>query len=164
MSLSPAERDALIRRYAEGPAKVRAAWETVPEAARAWRPAPGKWSAHEIVCHCGDAEANAAMRIRYLAAETEPLIVGYDQAAWAKALDYAGHPAEPALALMEAARASTVALLRRMPESLWSRRGRHTESGEYSAEDWLRLYAEHLEKHAAQIERTRAAWEAGQSR
>jgi len=44
MSLSPAERDALIRRYAEGPAKVRAAWEKVPEAARAWRPAPGKWS------------------------------------------------------------------------------------------------------------------------
>ena len=164
MSLSSAERDALIRRYAEGPAKVRAAWEKVPEAARAWRPGPGKWSAHEIVCHCGDAEANAAMRIRYLAAEKEPLIIGYDQDAWATTLDYAGHPWEPALALMDAARASTVALLRRMPDSLWSRRGRHTESGEYSAEDWLRIYAEHLEKHAAQIERTRSAWEASQAR
>ena len=164
MSLSSVERAALIRRYAEGPAKVRAAWEKVPEAARAWRPAPGKWSAHEIVCHCGDAEANAAMRIRYLAAEKEPLIIGYDQEAWATTLDYAGHPVEPALALMDASRASTAALLRRMPESLWSRRGRHTESGAYSAEDWLRIYAEHLEKHAAQIDRTRAAWEASQAR
>lgn len=164
MPLTPAEREDLIRRYAEGPAKVRAAWERVPEAARHWRPGEGKWSAHEIVCHCGDAEANAAMRIRYLAAEKEPLIIGYDQEAWARVLDYAGHPAEPALALMDAARASTVALLRRVPDSLWTKRGRHTESGEYSAEDWLQIYAEHLEKHADQIDRGRAAWEASQGR
>ena len=36
----------------------------VPDSAVKWRPAPGKWSAHEVVCHCADAEMNAAARIR----------------------------------------------------------------------------------------------------
>ena len=40
----------------------------------------------------------------------------------------------------------------------WRREGRHTESGRYTAEDWLLVYSEHLEKHDAQIERNLAAW------
>jgi hypothetical protein len=38
--------------------------------------------------------------------------------------------------------------------------GRHSESGRYSAEDWLTIYAEHLEGHALQIESNVAAWRA----
>jgi hypothetical protein len=152
------ERDDLIRRYAEGPARLKAAFEKVPAQARKWRPAEGRWSAHEVVCHCADSESNAALRIRYLLAEKDPLIVGYDQEEWARSLDYHAHPWEPALATVEAVRAHTVALLRRLPDEAWSKTGKHTESGRYTAEDWLRIYAEHLEKHAGQIERNLAAW------
>lgn len=81
MALARAEREALIQRYAEGPARLRAALAAVPREALTWRPASKEWSAHEIVCHCADAETNAYARIRYLVAETEPVIVGYDQAA-----------------------------------------------------------------------------------
>jgi hypothetical protein len=38
--------------------------------------------------------------------------------------------------------------------------GRHTESGRSSAEDWLAIYAEHLEIHASQIDANVAAWRA----
>ena len=38
--------------------------------------------------------------------------------------------------------------------------GRHSASGRYTAEDWLRIYAEHLENHARQIEANVAAWRA----
>jgi hypothetical protein len=158
MALQAAERDELIRRYAEGPARLKAALAQVPDEARKWRPGPGKWSAHEVVCHCADSESNGSLRIRYLLAEKDPLIVGYDQDQWAKQLDYHSHPLEPALATVEAVRANTLALLRRVPESAWSKEGRHTESGKYTAEDWLRVYAEHLEKHSGQIERNLAAW------
>ena len=51
-------------------------------------PGAGKWSVHEVVVHCADSETNAALRIRYLIAEKEPLIVGYDQDAWARVFDY----------------------------------------------------------------------------
>jgi hypothetical protein len=160
MSLSAEERKERMRRYAEGPARLKAAWAKVPEKARQWRPAPGKWSAHEIVCHCADSEANGALRIRYVLAEKEPVIVGYDQDEWARAFDYHAHPVELALQTVEAVRANTAALLARLPESAWSRAGRHSESGPYTAENWLDIYAEHLEKHSGQIERNLAAWEA----
>jgi len=160
MALSGTEREALIQRYADGPARLKAALATVPAAAVQWRPGPGEWSAHEVVVHCADSETNAAARIRYLAAEADPVILGYDEAEWARRFAYHDHPLEPALALVEAVRANTLALIRRMPEHGWQRVGRHSESGRYSAEDWLTIYAEHLEGHARQIEANVAAWRA----
>ena len=152
------EREQLIQRYAGGPARLEEALARVPEPALTWRPAPDEWSAHEIVCHCADSETNAAARIRYLAVEPDPLIVGYDQAAWAVALDYHGHPLAPALAAVATTRANTAALLRRLPEAVWGRAGRHPESGRYTAQDWLRIYAAHLHDHADQIDRNVAVW------
>ncbi len=160
MTLTAAERLDLIRRYEQGPARLKAALAKVPPEAMKWRPAEGKWSAHEVVCHLADSESNAALRIRYLAAEEKPLIVGYDQARWARVLDYHSAPLEPAIATVEAVRADTAALLKRLPEKAWSAVGEHTESGRYTAEDWLRIYAEHMEKHSGQIERNLAAWRA----
>jgi len=164
MAYAAVEREGFIRRYEEGPRKLKAALAKVPREALKWPPAEGKWSVHEVICHCADSETNAAARIRYLLAEEKPLIVGYDQDRWAKALDYHSAPLEPALAAVEAARANTVQLLRRLPEEAWSRSGRHTESGSYSTDDWLKVYAEHLEIHARQIERNLAAWRAEQTR
>jgi hypothetical protein len=46
-----------------------------------------------------------------------------------------------------------------LPEEAWRREARHTASGRYTAEDWLRIYAEHLEIHARQIEANLAAWQ-----
>ena len=164
MALSRTELEGLFQRYADGPARIKAALSAVPADALRWRPAPGEWSAHEVVVHCADSETNAAARIRYLAAEADPVINGYDEAEWARRFDYSGHPLEPALALVEAVRANTAALLRRMPDDAWERAGRHTESGRYAAEDWLRIYAEHLEIHARQIEANVKAWRAAGGR
>lgn len=160
MPLTKEAREDRIRRYEAGPARLKAALAKVPPEAMKWRPAPAKWSVHEVVCHCGDSEANGALRIRYLVGEESPLIVGYDQARWAEVFDYNAAPIEPALATVEAVRANTAALLRRLPEKAWSAAGRHTESGSYTVEDWLGIYAEHLEKHSGQIERNLAAWQA----
>ena len=156
--MDAAARADLIRRYAEGPALLRATLAKVPAEALQWRPATGKWSVHEVIVHCADSETNSHMRIRYLVGEKEPLIVGYDQDRWAQVFDYHNHPLEPALATVEAVRANTLPLLRRLPESAWKAAGRHTESGSYSAEQWLEIYAEHLEIHARQIERNLTAW------
>ena len=164
MPLTPAEREDRIRRYEEGAAKLKAALARVPPEARKWRPAEGKWSVHEVVCHAADSETNAALRLRYLLAEEKPVIVGYDQEVWAKTFDYHAAPLEPALATVEAVRASTADLLRRLPESAWSAVGTHTESGRYTTDDWLNVYAAHLEKHSGQIDRNLAAWKEAQNR
>ena len=164
MGLTRAERESRIERYERGAGLLKAAFARVPAEARQWRPGPGKWSAHEVVCHCADSETNAYARIRFLMAEDRPSIQGYDEARWAELLDYHALPVEPALATVEAVRAHTAALLRRLPEAAWAREGTHTQSGRYTAETWLEVYAEHLEKHASQIERNLAAWEAQRGR
>jgi hypothetical protein len=86
--------------------------------------------------------------------------VGYDQDEWARRFDYHAQPLEPALATVDAVRASTAALLRTLSDEAWTRKGRHTESGEYPAERWLEIYADHLDGHARQIENNLAAWQA----
>ena len=158
MSLSAAKRAPLIERYVAGPERLREALGRVPEEARTWRPTEGEFSVHEVVCHCADSETNAHGRIRYLVAEQEPLIPGYDPDVWARCFDYHSHPLEAALATIDAVRANTAPLLRRLPEQAWEKGGRHTESGRYTAYDWLTIYAAHLEEHAQQIEQVYAAW------
>jgi hypothetical protein len=158
--MTRAERDALIDQYAAGPARLRGALAHVPAEAMKWRPAPGEWSAHEVVLHCADSETNSHGRIRYVLAEPDPVIQGYDQERWARDFDYHARPIEPALATVEAVRMNTVPLLRSLSDAAWQRMGRHSESGSYGALDWLRVYAEHLELHSRQIEGNVAAWNA----
>lgn len=161
--LSREEREVLIGQYAAGPARLQAALATVPTEARQWRPAPGEWSAHEIIIHCGDSEAVSVGRIRYVLAEREVQIIGYDQDTWATTFDYHALPLEPALAVIAAVRANTVPLLKRLTDTDWARAGHHSESGRYGAEDWLQIYAEHLDLHVRQIEANIAAWQAQQT-
>jgi hypothetical protein len=160
MPLSRQELESLVRRYAAGPAQLRAAWDAVPVAARQWRPAPGKWSAHEVVVHCADAAVNAHGRVRYLLAEKAPVIVGYDQDIWSAALDYHSHPVDAALAAVDAVHANTVPLLLRLTPEMLARTGHHTESGAITVEQWVRYNAGHMESHARQIERNVAAFAA----
>jgi hypothetical protein len=158
MALTATERLAYLDRYERGPALLLDAWREVPAEARLWRPGPAKWSAHEVVLHCADSEVYAAIRIRLLLADPAPLIVGYDENRWAQVFDYHAQDPELALALVASVRASSAACLRSLPETAFGRDGRHTQSGAYSDADWFRIYAEHLEIHAAQIRRNLAAW------
>jgi hypothetical protein len=59
--------------------------------------------------------------------------------------------------VLRSARATTIQLLRTISEEEWGATGWHTESGLYTAERWLEIYAEHARKHAEQIQRQRAA-------
>jgi hypothetical protein len=158
MRYTPEERENLIRRYEQGPGRIRAALKGTPKPVLLWKPGPNKWSVHEIVCHCADSETNAYSRIRYLLTEEKPVIVGYDPDTWAREFDYANHPLDAALATVEAVRANTAPVLRRLPDDAWAKEGTHTESGRYTAADWLRIYSEHIEEHIDQIKRTVEAW------
>ncbi len=145
------DRSRLIQQYGAGPEVLRSAWEACPPAARYWQPSPDDWSAHEIILHCGDSETFAATRIRLLLAEPAPLIVGYDQDAWVRTFDYRHLSADLALATIAAVRALTFDLIQRLDEQSWEAEGSHTESGSYTAGDWLKIYGVHLHDHADQI-------------
>lgn len=151
--MTPEERKQLIEHYAEGYEEVMRSLEGFPEAAQTEHPIAGKWSAREIVHHLADSETTSALRLRRLLVEDNPLIQGYDQDEYAVRLRYNERETAPALEAFRAARSNTLQLLERMTEEDWSRPGQHSESGPYTPETWLRIYAAHAHGHAEQIRR-----------
>ena len=151
------ERQALIAQYKEGYDEVARSLEGFPEGQLSAHPLPGKWSAREIVQHLADSEMNSAIRLRKLLTEDRPQIQGYDQESYAARLRYNERDIAPALDALRGARATTAQLLDSMTDEDWSREGMHSESGRYTARDWLKIYAAHAHNHAAQIRRLREA-------
>ena len=155
--MTPEERNALIATYAAGYDEVMDALNGFPADSLGAHPIPGKWSAREIVHHLGDSESTSAWRLRRLLVEDNPLIQGYDQDQFATRLRYNERDMAPALEAFRYARASTMQLIPLMSEEDWQRAGTHSESGHYTTEDWLRIYAAHAHNHAAQIRALREA-------
>ncbi len=151
------ERRKLIEQYEEGYEEVMRALEDFPINYLTARPLPGKWSACEVVHHLADSEMTSAIRLRRLLAEDRPLIHGYDQELFAARLHYTERDMTPALEAFRAARATTAQLLSKMSDEDWMREGEHSESGRYTAETWLEIYAAHGHGHAEQINRLKEA-------
>ncbi len=151
------ERTTLIDRYRLGAADVADAVDGITDEELDRRPpGDGEWTAREVVHHLADSESMAYIRLRRLIAEDDPLIQGYDEPVWARRLHYE-RPIEPSLAVLAAVRAASLQLLESLTPAEWARTGTHTESGPYSVEGWLRIYAAHPTEHADQIGRARAA-------
>jgi hypothetical protein len=149
-------RRELIQRYKDGYAAVAEALEGITDRELDAHPAPGKWSAREIVHHLADSEMTSAVRLRLLLAADHPRIAGYDQDEFAHRLHY-DRPYEASLEAFRAARRSTAEILDRMGPLDWQREGTHSEVGRYTVERWLEIYADHAHNHAAQIRRARAS-------
>jgi DinB superfamily len=114
------------------------------------RPAPGKWTAREVVHHLADSEMTAAIRLRLLLAVDNPAILGYDQDDFARRLYY-DRPIEASLDAFKASRRTTAEILDCMSEDDWRREGTHTEHGRYTIGRWLEIYSTHAHRHAEQI-------------
>lgn len=99
----------------------------------------------------------SAIRLRRLIAEEALAIVGYDQEAFVRVFSYPGRPVAASFRAFAAARESTAEILDHLSEADWDRAGTHSESGRYSVEDWLNLYAGHAHDHADQIRHARAS-------
>src|SRR2546423_8899904 len=155
------EREKMIATYKDGYEEVLQSLKEFPEQSLTAHPIPGKWSAAEIIHHLADSETTSALRLRRLLVEDHPLIQGYDQDEYAAKLDYNRRDVAPALEAFRAARATTMQLLDLMTEEDWEREGTHSESGSYTTEDWLSIYAAHAHNHAAQVGRLREALASG---
>ena len=116
---------------------------------------PDGWSARQVIHHVADSEAQSYARLRRLLAEPDPVIQGYDEAAWAcaPALGYTELPIENSLAVFAAVRASSLDIIRRLSPDDLELAGTHSESGPYSVARWLEVYSAHPAEHADQLRR-----------
>jgi hypothetical protein len=114
------------------------------------RPAPSEWSALETAGHMLDAEVVASARYRWILAEDEPRLIGYDQERWMQRLRDPDQDPELLLAMFEALRAANLALWSRSSAEDRGRIGIHEERGPESYDLTFRLIAGHDRNHLAQ--------------
>ncbi|MBA2632318.1 MAG: DinB family protein [Chloroflexi bacterium] len=149
------ERSELLDRYRSGYAAVEEALAEITDEDLDRAGPDGGWSARQVAHHLADSEATAYVRLRRLIAEDEPMIVGYDEPEYARRLHY-DRPIDSSLAVLRAVRTASLELLESLTPAEWERGGTHSESGPYSVDDWLRIYASHSHDHAEQIRAAQA--------
>lgn len=113
-------------------------------------PAPGKWSARDILCHLADTEIVFAFRFRQALAEDHHVIQPFDQDRWARM--YREGDADVALATFEAVRNWNVALLRTIRAAQLAKRLTHPERGEMTFQVVIETMAGHDLNHLKQLE------------
>jgi uncharacterized damage-inducible protein DinB len=119
------------------------------------RPAPGKWSARDILSHLADSEIVFAFRLRQTLAEDHHRIQPFDQDQWARS--YAAASAEAALATFEAVRSWNVALLKSLTPEQLATPVTHPERGDMIFATIVETMAGHDLNHLKQLEALAAA-------
>ena len=120
------------------------------------RPEASEWSVMECLAHLVDAEIVASSRYRFILAQDEPVIIGYDQDLWVERI-HGEDDLDHMLDLFDALRLANVTLWARTPKDQRQRVGIHQERGPESYDLTFRMLAGHDRFHIAQAERALAA-------
>ncbi len=153
------ERQQKIESYGKAYDRLVAAIKDFPEEMWQFRPAPERWTIHEIIVHIADSEANSYLRCRRFLAEPGSTVLGYDEEKWARALDYHAQSTQDALELFKWLRYKTYTLIQNQPESVWSNTIFHNENGVMTMDDWLEVYERHIPDHIAQMQANFIDWQ-----
>lgn len=152
------ERLQKIAVYGSAYDMLKNALERYPRAMWQYRPAPDDFTIHEIFIHIADSEVNSFVRCRRFIAEPGSVVMGYDEAGWARALNYHAQAVEHAVELFRWLRGNTYLLIRDLPPEIWTHTVVHSENGVMTMDDWLEVYTRHVPEHIAQMEHVYQAW------
>jgi hypothetical protein len=113
-------------------------------------PAPGKWSARQILCHLADTELAFAFRLRQALAEPHHVIQPFDQDKWAA--PYGAFEARAAVDVFGAVRNWNITLIKTIPATKLSKPLTHPERGEMTFQVLIDTMAGHDLNHLRQLE------------
>lgn len=143
----------LIAEAEQDPKRLATAVTGLPEDVLKRKPAPGKWSIHEIVGHLADAEIIFGYRIRQVLADKEPTFAPIDQDAWTDNLGYTEAAIPELIAQFGVNRFHTLRLLRRARLEDFAKSGFHPQrKQQISLEEMVRYWVGHGPNHLKQIE------------
>ena len=112
----------LIKRYAAGADALGKAIQGVDRKELLAFPVPGTWSIQQIVLHMMDSDLIASDRMKRVAAEDHPTLIGYNETAFARDAGLRPRPAQDACEVFRLNRQITAELLRRLPDAAFCAR------------------------------------------
>jgi DinB superfamily len=149
----------LIDRYAAGGETLQKAVVGLSQQDLLWKPPAeagiGLWSIQQIVIHLMDSDLIWAARMKSMIAEDDPQILGFDESKFADHLFYEDQDAQIALRLLDLNRRQMARVLRKLPDSAFSRTGQHNERGPITLVQSVHGTVEHLEHHVDFIRKKR---------
>lgn len=149
----------LIKEYAVGYSMLRDAIEGLTEEEFRYKPAPDKWSIHQILIHVTDSEISSTSRLKKVLAEDEPILNSFDQDAWANNLGYDLLDREQYLLLFKLLRSSMKTILDNLTREQSERVGVYVDQGRFTFKQLMEYRVEHVRNHLAQIERVKKAYQ-----
>lgn len=121
---------------------------------------PDGWTVRQTVHHIADSHSNSLTRFKLaLTEDTPPTIRPYYEERWAELGD-SKLPIDVSIKMLESLHTRWTALLESMSEADYQRSFIHPETGEWTLEAALALYAWHSQHHTAHIThlRERNGW------
>ncbi len=120
----------------------------------AQKPAPAEFSLVELIGHMVDAQVVVFTRLRWILAEAEPPIPGYEQDDWVRISGYADADPAQLVDLLEGLERANIHLWLHTPTEQRARVGVHTERGPESFGLTFAMLAGHDLLHLDQARRT----------
>jgi uncharacterized damage-inducible protein DinB len=147
----------LIDEYLAGPQKLRDAVAGMTEDQLDAKPAPGKWSTRQVVCHITDCEIVYADRMKRVIVEDNPAMLNLDPDTFADGLAYDQRDVDEELQLIEITRRHLGRILKTLGPGQFQRTGQHSTDGPLTLENLLQRITNHIPHHIKFIEDKRAA-------
>ena len=119
-------------------------------------PIPGTWSLHQIAIHLMESDLIGTDRMKRIAAMDKPLLIGYDESAFARLPGIELIDTQAACRLFDQNRHMTANVLRALPDESFERWGVHNEVGRMTLAEMLEKYIHHLSGHLAFVAQKRA--------
>jgi len=110
-------------------------------------PVAGTWSLQALVLHVLDSDLIATHRMKRIIAEEMPLLISYDETAFAKSLFYERLDLKLAADLFALNRRQMGEILRAAPAEAMARWGVHNQRGKVTLGEFVDLYVHHVEHH-----------------
>ena len=152
----------LKKEYALGYTMLREAIEGLTEEELRYKPAPDKWSIHQILIHVTDSEISSTSRLKKVLAEDEPLLISFDQNAWATNLSYDLLDREQHLLLFKLLRSSIQPILDNLTSEQSKRVGVYIDQAQFTFKQLLEFRVKHVRDHLDQIERAKNSYQENQ--
>ncbi len=113
----------------------------------------GEWSAAQVAAHMADAELVYSVRIRMVLTDENPLLVGYDEDAWADRFAMCDLNVTASVDRFRMLREANLRLLESLEPAEWERAGSHVQQGLVRITDIVDLLVGHDRTHLDQIRR-----------
>jgi hypothetical protein len=154
VEVTPEMRREFIGIIAELPEKISAAVEGLTDEQLDTTYRPEGWTLRQTVHHVADSHINSLCRFKLALTEENPTIRPYYEDRWARLAD-SQMPVDVSLKIIEGVHARLVELLNSMTDEDFQKTLKHPESGVWTLEKFVALYAWHSRHHTAHITRLR---------